>query len=86
MSDGNSSAILQSLCRQAGVSCQIFVNRSDMAGGSTLGNIVTSQLDIHGVDIGCPILGMHSIRETAGVKDFTDSLLLFDTFFKNSNY
>lgn len=86
MSDGNSSAILQSLCRQAGVSCQIFVNRSDMAGGSTLGNIVTSQLDIHGVDIGCPILGMHSLRETAGVKDFTDSLLLFDTFFKNSNY
>ena len=82
MTDGNSSAVLQGLCQKAGVECQMFVNRSDMAGGSTLGNVVTSQLDIHGVDIGVPLLAMHSLRETAGVNDLLDTLLLFDTFFQ----
>jgi aspartyl aminopeptidase len=82
MTDGNSSAVLQGLCQKAGVECQMFVNRSDMAGGSTLGNVVTSQLDIHGVDVGTPLLAMHSLRETAGVNDMLDTLLLFDTFFQ----
>lgn len=81
MTDGSSSAMLQGICRKAEVPYQMYVNRSDMPGGSTLGCVVTSQLDIHGVDIGCPMLGMHSIRETAGVKDLTDSLRLFKTFF-----
>ena len=46
-----------------------FVNRSDIAGGSTLGNISNTQVAMNTVDIGLPQLSMHSPYETAGVKD-----------------
>lgn len=69
MTDADSSAQFKMLCQVADVPYQTFVNRSDMAGGSTLGNILTSQIDIHGVDVGNPMLGMHSAVETAGVLD-----------------
>ena len=48
---------------------QTFTNRSDMAGGSTLGNISNTQVALNTVDIGLPQLAMHSPYETAGVKD-----------------
>src|SRR5690554_8220908 len=67
-SDGDSIAVFEALCEQAGVPCQKFVNRSDMAGGSTLGNLSTGQLDIRSVDVGNPMLAMHSVRELAGVR------------------
>lgn len=69
MTDADSSAIFMELCKESGVPYQFFANRSDNAGGSTLGNLLTSQIDIHGVDIGNPMIGMHSARETGGVKD-----------------
>ncbi|MCQ2215520.1 MAG: M18 family aminopeptidase [Bacteroidales bacterium] len=69
MTDADSSAQFKVLCQIADVPFQMFVNRSDIAGGSTLGNLVTSQLDIHGVDVGNPMLGMHSAVETGGVLD-----------------
>lgn len=69
MTDADSSAVFMQLCNEVGVPYQQFVNRSDIAGGSTLGNLLTAQIDIHGVDIGNPMLGMHSARETGGVKD-----------------
>ncbi len=80
MTDADSSAIFQQLCQEADVPFQMFVNRSDMAGGSTLGNLLTSQIDIHGVDIGNPMLGMHSARETGGVRDQTYVQKVFTHF------
>lgn len=72
--DGVSSAIFRDICRTADVPVQTFVNRSDMAGGSTLGNISNTQVALNTVDIGLPQLAMHSPYETAGVKD-TDYLI-----------
>lgn len=57
------------ILRQAGVPYQTFANRSDMLGGSTLGNISQSQVALNTVDIGLPQLAMHSPYETAGAKD-----------------
>lgn len=82
MTDGDSSAIFMSLCKDAGSPYQKFVNRSDIVGGSTLGNILTSQIDIHGVDVGNPMLAMHSARETSGVKDVTYIMNVFKKFFE----
>ena len=53
----------------AGVPHQAFANRSDMAGGSTLGNLSNMQVSMHAVDVGLPQLAMHSCFETAGVAD-----------------
>ena len=62
------------LCRKAGVPVQQFFNRSDLAGGGTLGNIANAHVSMNTVDIGLPQLAMHSCFETAGVKD-TDYLI-----------
>ena len=67
--DGASAAVFRELCRQAEVPCQTFFNRSDMVGGSTLGNLSNGQVALHTVDIGLPQLAMHSPYETAGVED-----------------
>ena len=67
--DAVSGAVMKEICRKAGVPVQIFYNRSDLPGGSTLGNISTTQLSINTVDIGLAQLAMHSAYETAGVKD-----------------
>ena len=67
--DAISSAIFTALCKKADVPLQHFVNRSDMRGGSTLGNISGTHVSINTVDIGLPQLAMHSCYETAGVKD-----------------
>ena len=57
------------VCRRAGVPFQTFANRSDMAGGSTLGNISNAHVSMHAIDVGCPQLAMHSSYETAGARD-----------------
>lgn len=69
MTDADGAAVFRALCEEAGVPCQTFVNHGDVAGGSTLGNILTSQLPLRGVDVGNAIWAMHSARETAGVSD-----------------
>lgn len=68
-SDAVSIAVFRALCERSEVPIQFFANRSDMAGGSTLGNIAMSQVSMNAVDIGLPQLAMHSSYETAGVKD-----------------
>ncbi len=80
--DGDSGAVFETLCNIAGVPCQKFVNRSDMVGGSTLGNVSTGQIDIRSVDVGNPMLSMHSVREFGGVKDHTYMNKVFETFYK----
>lgn len=67
--DAVSGAIMREICNKAGVPCQTFTNRSDMLGGSTLGNISNSQVALNTVDIGLAQLAMHSPYETAGAKD-----------------
>lgn len=67
--DAVSSALFQSICKENEVPVQSFVNRSDILGGSTLGNISNSQVSLNAVDIGLPQLAMHSSYETAGVLD-----------------
>ena len=67
--DGVSAAVFKDLCKRAGVPFQTFTNRSDILGGSTLGNISTTQVAVNTVDIGLAQLAMHSPYETAGVKD-----------------
>lgn len=68
-SDAVSVAVFRMICEKAGVPLQYFANRSDEAGGSTLGNIAMTQVSMNTVDIGLPQLAMHSAYETAGVKD-----------------
>ncbi len=67
--DAVSAAQFKLFCEEAEVPYQTFTNRSDMAGGSTLGNISTSQVSVDTVDIGLAQLGMHSPYESAGSKD-----------------
>lgn len=69
MSDGFSGAVFTEICKKAGVPVQVFANRSDKRGGSTLGNLSEAQVPVRGVDIGAAQLAMHSARETAGSFD-----------------
>ncbi|SHK58150.1 M18 family aminopeptidase [Tepidibacter formicigenes] len=68
-SDSYSIGVYENICREANVPYQKFVNKSDERGGSTIGPISSTHLDIPSVDIGTPILAMHSIRELGGVID-----------------
>ena len=67
--DGVSGALFEILCKRACVPFQFFANRSDLPGGSTLGNIANTHVSMNTVDIGLPQLAMHSAFETAGAKD-----------------
>ncbi|WP_250673374.1 M18 family aminopeptidase [Paraclostridium ghonii] len=81
-SDSQSIAIYKSICKEAGVNCQEFVNRSDVRGGSTIGPISSTHIDIPSVDVGSPILAMHSIRELGCVEDHMDIYKTFKKFYE----
>lgn len=68
-SDGISAAVFKNICQKNGIPFQTFVNRSDIAGGSTLGNFSNSQVSVTAVDIGTAQLAMHSACETGGTRD-----------------
>lgn len=80
--DALSAARMKSICDKAKVPYQTYANRSDIAGGSTLGNISTAHVSVSSVDIGLPQLAMHSAVETAGVKDTKYALEAFKVFFR----
>lgn len=80
-SDAVSAAVFAGLCEKAGVPCQRFVNHRDVAGGSTLGNILASSIPLRGVDMGNAILAMHSCRETGSVVDHEYCVKVFTEFF-----
>jgi aspartyl aminopeptidase len=63
------AALFAELCREADVPAQHYVHRTDLACGSTIGPIVSTELAIRTVDVGNPMLSMHSIREMGGAKD-----------------
>ena len=85
-SDAVSTAVFRDICKEAGVPVQFFANRSDEAGGSTLGNIITSHVSINAVDIGLAQLAMHSSFETAGSKDVEYMVKAMTEFFGSHIY
>lgn len=80
--DGNSAALVKYLCKKEKIKYQTFFNRSDMPGGSTLGNISTGQVSMKSADIGLPQLSMHSTYETAGCEDLKDMIKLMKAFYQ----
>ena len=83
-SDAISGAIFQKLCDNANVPYQFFTNRSDIRGGSTLGNILLSHISLLSVDMGLPQLAMHSSFETAGTKDIKHAIDVFKEFYSSN--
>ena len=81
-SDGYSISAYKEICRECGVEYQEFVNKSDQRGGSTIGPISSTHIDIPSVDIGAPILSMHSIRELGCSEDFYNTYKTFVKFYE----
>ena len=81
-SDGYSISVYKEICRECGVEYQEFVNKSDQRGGSTIGPISSTHIDIPSVDIGAPILSMHSIRELGCSEDFYNTYKTFVKFYE----
>lgn len=80
--DAFSRAVFTALLDRAGAPHQTFANKSDMAGGSTLGNLSNMQVSMHGVDVGCAQLAMHSSYETAGARDVAHAIAAFEAFYE----
>lgn len=78
--DARAIAIVKGLCEEAGVAYQIYVNRSDIPGGSTVGSISSAMLPMRTMDIGLPLLAMHSAVETMGARDQEQLNLLMQHF------
>ncbi len=91
-SDSVSSGLFQEIARIAGVPVQAYHNRSDIQGGSTLGRLSLSHLSVLTLDIGAPILAMHSALETAGARDTEYLARVLEMFYsvsiekKNNTY
>lgn len=85
-SDAVSIALFRDICEKAEVPIQFFANRSDEAGGSTLGNISSAKVSLNAVDIGLPQLAMHSAYETAGIKDTCYMIKAMKQFFSTHFY
>lgn len=85
-SDAVSIALFRDICEKAEVPVQFFANRSDEAGGSTLGNISSAKVSLKAADIGLPQLAMHSAYETAGVKDTCYMIKAMKQFFSTHFY
>lgn len=79
--DAYSAAVVKKLCKEQDISYQIYTNRSDIAGGSTLGNLSMAQVSVPAADIGLPQLAMHSAYETGGTKDIAFMIALAEAFY-----
>ena len=80
-----SAACFMEACEQAGVPCQKFVNRNDIIGGSTISPALSSLTTIPTVDIGVPILAMHSIREFGAVIDNVYAKMAFQAYYEDND-
>ncbi len=79
--DCEAVAVVEQICRKEQIPYQKFVNRSDMPGGGTLGSIASSFLPVKTVDIGVPLLAMHSAVETMGAGDMKSLTDLVRAYF-----
>ena len=82
--DAVSEAIFKTVCREADVPVQVYANRADIAGGSTLGHIAVEKLPVHCIDIGLAQLAMHSSYETAGARDTEYLIKAMKVYFEKS--
>ena len=82
ITDGYTKSVIEKIAKDSKIPIQTFVNRSDVRGGSTIGPIQQSQIRILGIDIGSPLLSMHSVRELGGVDDHYNLYKLIGEFFK----
>ena len=80
--DAETVAIVQVLCEEAGVPYQKVANHADLAGGSTLGPIISSWIPVRTVDLGVPMLAMHSARELCGMEDVDNLVRLLTRFYE----
>lgn len=78
-----SEAYVKALCLEAKIDFQQYMARSDSSPGSTVGTMVSALSGIKTVDVGLPLLAMHSVRETAGVKDLESLVELLNVFYSN---
>ena len=83
MTQSPDDAVYEAICRIAGVPVQKFANRSDQRGGGTLGPVVSAYLPCHIMDMGIPLLSMHSARELMGVKDYDYTVRSFITYYQS---
>ena len=84
--DGLSGALFRMLCDRCGIPYQLFANRSDIPGGSTLGNLSSAQVPVLTADVGLPQLAMHSSWETAGAEDTQSLISAAQELFSTSLY
>lgn len=80
--DAYSAAVVKKLCRDNEIPCQIYTNRSDVVGGSTLGNLLMAQVSMPAADVGLAQLAMHSAYETGGAEDISYMIRLAQAFFE----
>ncbi len=80
--DSDSYVVFADICQQANIPYQVFVNRSDERGGSTIGPMAAAHLAVRSLDIGAPMLSMHSCRELMSMYDMMYTLNAFQTFYK----
>lgn len=73
---------LINIAKKHGYKLQTFHNRNDKVGGSTIGPITSTALGIKAIDVGIPLLAMHSIRELAGVEDIYEAYVIYKKFFE----
>ena len=81
VTDSVSEAIFKEICERRGIKYQIYSNRSDIPGGSTLGNLSNEQVALNSVDIGLAQLAMHSAYETAGSRDLDYMISAVEAFY-----
>lgn len=83
-SDAISSSLVKLLCKNNDLKYQEYTNRSDLRGGSTLGNLSNSQVSLISCDIGLPQFAMHSSNEFCGTKDINDMIKLCESYFSTN--
>ena len=82
--NSETAGYFKALCQKTGVEYQEFVNRADMACGSTIGPITATELGVRTLDVGVPTFAMHSIRELAGTRDAFNLYRVLSEFYKDT--
>ena len=80
-SEAETCAVIAGLCRKYDIPLQIYMNRADLPGGSTIGSMASALLAMPAADVGVPILAMHSARELMGTRDQDALCRLCQAFF-----
>lgn len=83
VTDSYGAAVVRELCQRADIPLQLYTNRSDIPGGSTLGNLSSQKLSIPGADVGVALLGMHASYETAGARDTAWLIRLVEEYYRH---